>query len=57
MEDLEVRERLAKIDQLSADAALKRQEFDLGYHLMSAVTAAAGLMAAGAAIGVLLAKL
>ncbi len=47
--DLDIRERLARIDQLSADAALKRQEFELGYHKfwMSAIATAAALLGAG----------
>ena len=47
--DLDIRERLARIDKLSADAALKRQEFDLGYHKfwMSAIATAAALLGAG----------
>ena len=57
--DLEIRERLARIDQLTADADLKRQEFQLGYRkfLASAVTAAAALLGAGAAIGAALVRL
>lgn len=54
--DLEVREQLARIAQLSANADLKRQQFELGYRqfLVSAVTAAAALLVAGGAIGALL---
>ncbi|MGD0106335.1 MAG: hypothetical protein ABSC06_20180 [Rhodopila sp.] len=57
--DLDVRERLARIDQLTADAALKRQEFDLGYHKfwMSAIATAAALLGAGGAIATLLVRL
>ncbi|HEY3848372.1 MAG TPA: hypothetical protein VGL95_14795 [Acetobacteraceae bacterium] len=52
MTDLDISERLAEIDQLTADAALKRQEFALGYRkfYISAVATAAGLLGAGAAI-------
>jgi hypothetical protein len=52
MTDLDIRERLARIDQLTADATLKRQEFELGYHKfwMSAIATAAGLLAAGFAL-------
>lgn len=55
--ELMIREQLARIDQLTADAALKRQEFELGYRKfwVTAVTAAAALIAAGAAIGALIA--
>lgn len=55
--ELIVREQLARIDQLNADAALKRQEFELGYRKfwVSAFTAAAALMGAAGAIGALLA--
>jgi hypothetical protein len=54
---LMVREQLARIDQLTADAALKRQEFELGYRKfwVTAVTAAAALIGAGGAIGAILA--
>jgi hypothetical protein len=57
MTDLEAREQIARIDQLSADADLKRQQFELGYRQfwVSAVTAAAALLGAGGAIGALLA--
>ena len=46
--DLDIRERLARIDQLNADAALKRQEFELGYrkYLISAFGSGAALVAA-----------
>jgi hypothetical protein len=49
---LDIRERLARIDQLTADAELKRQEFDLGWHkfYMSAIGTAAALLGAGAGI-------
>ena len=59
MTDLEIREKLARIDQLTADADLKRQEFALGYWKFwaSAVTAAAALLGGGAAAGALLARL
>lgn len=58
LSDLEVRERLARIDQLTADAALKRQEFDIGIlkFWVSAVGAAAALLGAGAALGALITK-
>lgn len=57
--DLDIRERLARIDQLTADAAVKRQEFELGYRkfLMSAVATAAALLGAGGAVVALLGKL
>jgi hypothetical protein len=57
--ELMIREQLARIDQLNADAALKRQEFELGYRKfwVSAVTAAAALMGAAGAAGALLAHL
>jgi hypothetical protein len=56
MTDLEVREQLARINQLSAAADLKRQQFELGYRQfwVSAVVAAATLLGAGGAIGALL---
>jgi hypothetical protein len=56
--DLHVREKLARIDQLNADANFRRQEFELGYRKfwISAVTAAAALLGAGAAIGALLTR-
>jgi hypothetical protein len=56
MTDLDIRERLARIDQLTADAALKRQEFDLGWHkvYMAAIGTAAALLGAGGAIATLL---
>jgi hypothetical protein len=56
MTDLEIRKRLAGIEQLNADAALKLQEFTLGYRkfYLSAVATAAGLMGAGAAFVTLL---
>ena len=52
MTDLDIRERLARIDQLTADAALKRQDFELGYrrYMLAAVAAAAAGMTAGGAI-------
>lgn len=52
MSDLDIRLRLAQIDQASADAALKRQEFDLGWHkfYMSAIATSAALLGAGGAI-------
>jgi hypothetical protein len=54
--DLDIRERLAKIDQLTADAALKRQDFDMGWHrlYLSATGTAAALLGAGAAVATLL---
>jgi hypothetical protein len=57
--DLEIREKLARIDQLNADAARRRQEFELGYRMfwVSAVTAAAALLGGGAALGAFIAKL
>lgn len=57
---LMVREQLARIDQLTADAALKRQEFELGYRKFWATaigTAAAVIGAAGAAGGLIVALL
>jgi hypothetical protein len=59
MTDLEIRERLARIDQLTADASLKRQEFDLGWHkfYMSAIATAAALLGAGGAIVTLMQRL
>ena len=59
-EALMVREQLARIDQLTADAALKRQEFELGYRKFWATaigTAAAVIGAAGAAGGLIVALL
>jgi hypothetical protein len=52
LSDLDIRERLARIDQLTADAALKRQEFDLGWHKLyiAALGMAAALLGAGGAI-------
>lgn len=54
--ELMIREQLARIDQLTADATLKRQEFELGYRKfwVTAVTAAAALIGAGGAIGALI---
>jgi hypothetical protein len=53
--DLDVREKLARIDQLNADANARRQEYELGYRefWISAVTDAAALLGAGTAIGAL----
>jgi hypothetical protein len=59
-EALMVREQLARIDQLTADAALKRQEFELGYRKFwaTAIGAAAAVIgAAGAAGGLIVALL
>lgn len=58
--ELLIREQLARIDQLTADAALKRQEFELGYRKFWATaigTAAAVIGAAGAAGGLIVALL
>ena len=57
--DLEIRERLARIDQLTADAALKRQEWELGYpkFIVSMLITGAAVLGAGAAIGAAIAKL
>jgi hypothetical protein len=56
---LMVREQLARIDQLTADAALKRQEFELGYRKFwaSAIASGAALVGAGGAIGGLIVAL
>ena len=53
---LMIREQLARIAQLTADAARRRQEFELGYRKfwISAVAAAAALFGAGGAIGALI---
>jgi hypothetical protein len=50
--DLDIKEQLARINQLTADADLKRQEFELGWHkfYMSAVATSAALLGAGGAI-------
>ncbi len=52
MTDLDIRERMARLDQLTADAALKRQGFELGYrrYMLAAVGAAAALLGAGGAV-------
>jgi hypothetical protein len=42
MSELEIRERLARIDQLTGDAARKRQEFELGYRQFWVSAATAG---------------
>jgi hypothetical protein len=57
--DLEIRGKLARIDQLNADAARRRQAFELGYRTfwVSAVTAAAVLLGGGAALGAFITKL
>ncbi len=57
--DLLIRESLARINQLSADADLKRQEFELGWHkfYMAAIATAAALLGAGAAVATLMVRL
>ena len=53
---LMIREQLARIDQLTVDAARRRQEFELGYRKfwVTAIAAAAALLGAGGAIGALI---
>ena len=49
--DLDLREQIAHIDQMLADAARKRQEIDLApwQMLLTGLAAGAGLFAAGGA--------
>jgi hypothetical protein len=56
--DLDLRERIARIDQLQADAAGKRQEMRIAPWalVVTGLTAGAGLIGAGAAIGIFAAR-
>lgn len=56
---LDIREQIAHIDQMLADAARKRQEIKYAPALaaFAGMTAGAALFAAGAAVGVILVKL
>lgn len=55
MSDLDLRERLARIEEMEANTQRKRQEIQYApWQLL--ISAALGLLAAGAAIGALLVK-